>query len=137
MRACSGSHSWRSWWRGPRSRWPAYRRSTTRPPAESASGPLVALAVVGLALYAYAAVRYLRLALERPSPLTIGVLTAFALLAEAMIAVAFARNWHASWWEWHLLMLAAFALVAYGAQRAGHGERFSALYLEDHRRREA
>jgi class 3 adenylate cyclase len=100
-------------------------------PAESASGPLVALAVVGLALYAYAALRYLRLALERPSPLTIGVLTAFVLLAEAMVAVAFARNWHASWWEWHLLMLAAFAVVAYGAQRAGHGERFSALYLED------
>ena len=100
-------------------------------PAESASGPLVALAVVGLALYAYAALRYLRLALERPSPLTIGVLTAFFLLAEAMVAVAFARNWHATWWEWHLLMLAAFAVVAYGAQRAGHGERFSALYLED------
>jgi class 3 adenylate cyclase len=100
-------------------------------PAESGSGALVAVAVVGLALYGYAAVRYARLFLDRPSPLTIGVLTAFVLLAEAMVAVAFARNWHATWWEWHLLMLAAFVLVAYGAQRAGHGERFSALYLED------
>ena len=91
----------------------------------------MAVAAAGVALYLYAAARYVSLVLERPSPLTIGVLTANVLLAEAMVAVAFARNWHATWWEWHLLMLAAFALVAYGARRAGHGERFSALYLED------
>ena len=36
-----------------------------------------------------------------------------------MIAVAVARNWHASWWEWHVLMLTAFALVAVAAPRVG------------------
>ena len=47
-----------------------------------------------------------------------------------MVAVAFARNWHASWWEWHVLMLAAFALDRAGGARPGPGERFSDLYLE-------
>ena len=56
---------------------------------------------------------------------------AFALLAEAMIAVAFGRNWHATWWEWHLLMLAAFGLVAWSAHRQWHEERFSDLYLDE------
>ena len=53
-----------------------------------------------------------------------------SLLAEAMLAIAFARNWHASWWEWHLLMLAAFALVAWSARREWRDERFADLYLE-------
>jgi adenylate cyclase len=57
--------------------------------------------------------------------------TAFVLLAEAMVAVAFARNWHASWWEWHALMLAAFALIALAARAQGPGERFSDLYLDE------
>ena len=32
-----------------------------------------------------------------------------------MIAVSLARNWRASWWEWHLLMAGAFAFVAYSS----------------------
>ncbi len=48
-----------------------------------------------------------------------------------MVAVAVGRNWHASWWEWHALMLAAFALVAWSVHRQWHEERFSDLYLED------
>jgi adenylate cyclase len=55
------------------------------------------------------------------------------LLAEAMIAIAFARNWHATWWEWHLLMLVAFGIVAYAARRQWREERFSDLYLEETR----
>ena len=51
------------------------------------------------------------------------------------MAVAFARNWHASWWEWHVLMLAAFALIALAApRRRARAERFSDLYLEARRR---
>jgi class 3 adenylate cyclase len=48
-----------------------------------------------------------------------------------MVAVAFARNWHASWWEWHVLMLTAFALIAISAQRQAPQERFSDLYLDE------
>src|SRR3954454_6824475 len=98
---------------------------------ERASGPLVVLAVLGLVLYGAAVVRYLRLLLERPAGMLAWMAVAFALLAEAMVAVAFGRNWHATWWEWHLLMLAAFGLVAWSAQRQWHEERFSDLYLDD------
>ena len=55
---------------------------------------------------------------------------AFALLAEAMVAIVVAPNWHLSWWEWHVLMLLAFALVAWGAQQQWHEERFAELYLD-------
>ena len=98
---------------------------------ERASGPLVGLAVAGLALYGLAAVRYLALYRRRRSGMLLGMVAAFALLAEAMVAVAFGRNWHASWWEWHGLMLAAFALVAWSVHRQWHEERFSNLYLDD------
>jgi len=53
------------------------------------------------------------------------------LLAEAMVGVAFARNWALSWWEWHVLLLIAFGLVAAGARVQWHEERFADLYLDD------
>jgi class 3 adenylate cyclase len=100
-------------------------------PAEKASGPLVALAVVGVGLYGFAAWQYLRLYRERHAAMLLGISSAFVLLAEAMIAVAFARNWHATWWEWHLLMLAAFLLVARSARvEWREEERFSPLYTD-------
>jgi adenylate cyclase len=101
-------------------------------PPERASGPLVVPAVTGFLLYAIAVVRYLRL--PRPAgsaKLLVAMAAAFTLLAEASISVAVGRNWHASWWEWHLLMLAAFALVAFSAHRQWHEERFADLYLEE------
>ncbi len=98
---------------------------------ERASGALLALAIPGVALYVIALVRYFGLWRRRRSRMLLGMGAAFALLAEAMLAVSVARNWHASWWEWHLLMLAAFALVAWSAHREWHEERFGDLYLED------
>jgi class 3 adenylate cyclase len=47
------------------------------------------------------------------------------------VAIAFARSWHLSWWEWHILMLAAFGLVAVGARISWREERFTDLYLPD------
>ena len=44
--------------------------------------------------------------------------------------IAWARNWQISWWEWHVLMLAAFGLIAAIARSEWHEERFSALYLD-------
>jgi adenylate cyclase len=101
---------------------------TTAP--ERASGALVVPAVAGIVLYGVAVARYLGLYRERRAPMLLGMAAAFALLAEAMVAVAFGRNWHATWWEWHVLMLVAFALVARSAQRQWHEERFSDLYLD-------
>ncbi|MDF2743718.1 MAG: Adenylate cyclase family 3 (some protein containing domain)-like protein [Actinomycetia bacterium] len=105
-------------------------------PEEASRGPLTAMAVAGVALYALASARYFRLHRRRPSVILIAVLTAFALLAEAMIAVALARNWHASWWEWHLLMAFAFAFVYYSAhvQYAREGSwssLFHGIYLQE------
>jgi adenylate cyclase len=98
---------------------------------ERASGVLTAIAVPAVLLYAISAVRYLQLWWQQPSLMLLSMMAAFVLLAEAMIAVVFARNWHLSWWEWHLLLLAAFGLVAAGAQAQWHEERFSDLYLQD------
>jgi adenylate cyclase len=100
-------------------------------PPESGSTPLTVLAIVGLALYAMASVRYGALYVRLRAPILLAVVTAFVLLAEAMVAVAFARNWHASWWEWHVLMLTAFGLIALSAQRQAPQERFSDLYLDE------
>jgi class 3 adenylate cyclase len=97
---------------------------------ERASGPLVALAVISIALYAWTAAAYLRLWQRRRGTMPLAVAAAVVLLAEAMVALIFAPNWHLSWWEWHVLMLVAFGLVAWGAQQEWHEERFAGLYLD-------
>jgi adenylate cyclase len=110
------------------------------PPLQSGTTPvevatpfrLVALASV--ALYAFAAWHFLRLLLIRRRPLLLATVIAFVLLAEAMVTVVFSRDWHVSWWEWHVLMALAFASVAIGARIEYRRERsltgaFGGLYL--------
>ena len=99
-------------------------------PAERASGALVLPAVVAVGLYAFAGWRYLRMALAGGSAILLSVAGACVLLAEAMLAVAYARSWRLTWWEWHLLMLAAFGAIAWSARREERQERFSDLYLD-------
>jgi class 3 adenylate cyclase len=98
---------------------------------EVADGILSALAVPAVVLYAIAAGRYLRNWRERPSLMLLSMIAAFVLLAEAMVALVFARNWALSWWEWHVLMLTAFGLVVAGVRIQWYEERFADLYLED------
>jgi adenylate cyclase len=97
---------------------------------EKASGAMVVISLVSIGLYGWAAGRYLVLWRERGGGMPVAVAAADVLLGEAMIALLFAPNWRLSWWEWHVLMLAAFVLVAWGAQRQWHEERFSGLYLD-------
>jgi adenylate cyclase len=99
--------------------------------AEELNGWQITLAAVGVVLYATAAVGYFRLFRRRRAPFLFGVALAFALLAEAMLVIAWARNWHASWWEWHVLMLIAFVAIAVAARGEWHEERFSPLYLDE------
>jgi len=87
------------------------------------------LTVPAIALYAFAAARYLQLWRSQRTPMLLAMASACVLLAEAMLAIAFARNWHLSWWEWHVLLLAAFTLVALGARSSWREERFADLYL--------
>jgi adenylate cyclase len=98
---------------------------------ERASGTLAIPAFVAAALYLVAAARYARLGEGAPPALALAVAIAFVLLGEAMLQTAFSRNWHTSWWEWHVLMLASFGLVALVARREWREERFSALYMEE------
>ena len=97
---------------------------------EELNGWQTGLGVVGVLLYAAGSAGYARLYRRRGSRFLFAVTSGFALLAAAMIVIAFAENWRISWWEWHLLMLAAFMLIAAAARSEWHEERFSALYLE-------
>ena len=102
----------------------------TTPPARGAP-LLVGLGVVGAALYLAAAAGFAALWWRRRGALAALAAVAMLLLAETMIAIAASRSWHASWWEWHVLILVAFGLVAAGAHREWHEERFGDLYLDD------
>lgn len=104
-------------------------------PPSDATGPLVGFAIAGGALYAFAAWRYVELYRRRPAFLLVAIVVAWILLTEALVAVAFARNWHATWWEWHVLMSAAFLLVAAAVRReyrrgGSIAQALGGLYLE-------
>jgi adenylate cyclase len=99
--------------------------------AEQLDGWQLVLAAVGVALYGLAALGFVRLYRRRPARFVFVFTLAFALLAEAMIVIIWARNWQLSWWEWHILMVGAFLLIAQTARTEWHEERFSPLYLDE------
>ena len=96
--------------------------------------PMRFASIVAVALYAFAALHFLRLYWYRKRPLLLAIVVAVILLAEAMITVAFSRDWHLSWWEWHVLMALGFGAVALGARVEYRREgsltgAFGGLYL--------
>jgi len=108
------------------------------PESEAATGAVVAaMAIVGTILYAVSAARYWRLFRHGPTLLSTAVIACFVLLAEAMIGVAVTgeRKWHASWWEWHGLIILAYLLIGFAARREWRDERFRRLYLPSTRER--
>jgi adenylate cyclase len=98
---------------------------------------LAAMAGIGTVVYAVAAARYWNVYRGRIGLLQASVIACFVLLAEAMIGVALTgeRAWHASWWEWHALIVTAYAVVSFAANRQWHDERFRGLYLPTTRER--
>jgi adenylate cyclase len=116
--------------------WAAYSLASLPPldralsPTEAHS-PVYTLAGLGVPLYGYAAVRYLLLYRRRPAAMPLAVATAFILLAEAMAAIVLGRNWHASWWEWHVLMASAFGIVALAARNEYRRRRSTAAVFKD------
>ena len=116
--------------------WAVWSLSSLRPldepePPEAGSPLMVALAIPAIALFAVAAWRYVALARRRRSALLVAIAASWILLAEAMLAVTVARNWRASWWEWHVLMLTAFGVIAVAVRQLPEMERFSELYLDE------
>jgi class 3 adenylate cyclase len=95
------------------------------------------MAAGGTVVYAISAARYYVVFRHEPSLLPVSVIACFVLLAEAMIGVATTgeRAWHASWWEWHGLIVLAFLIVAFAARREWRDERFRRLYLPGTRER--
>ncbi|MFF5210230.1 adenylate/guanylate cyclase domain-containing protein [Streptosporangium sp. NPDC000396] len=84
-----------------------------RPPEHGAG--LGGFELAGVVLYGLAAAMMFQLHRRRPAAMLISLITAYALLAEAMIAAMSRHNWHLSWWLWHLLLTMAFVFVAYSA----------------------
>jgi adenylate cyclase len=110
----------------------------SQPTSEGGSDSLLAgLAGVGAVLYGLAALRYWFVFRDRLDLLPATVIACFVLLGEAMIGVAITgeRDWHASWWEWHGLIVVAYLVVGYAARREWRDERFRHLYLATTRER--
>jgi adenylate cyclase len=99
--------------------------------SEQLNGWQTALGALGVILYAVGALGYFRLYRQRRARFVFAMAFSFALLAEAMVVIAFAQAWQISWWEWHTLMLAAFLLIATVARQEWGEERFSAIYLDE------
>ena len=108
------------------------------PSSEAAAGSFLSIvAVLGTIVYAVSAARYWRLFRGGHKLLPAAVIACFLLLAEAMIGVATTgeREWHASWWEWHGLIVIAFLIIGFAARREWREERFRDLYLSTTRAR--
>lgn len=85
------------------------------PLPERVEGPIRWMAFGAIVLFTVAALLFFRSHRRRPAVMLLALITASALLAEAMVTIVYARNWQLSWWLWHLLMAAAFGFVAYSA----------------------
>jgi class 3 adenylate cyclase len=109
------------------------------PNSEAARGSLLAiLAIVGTIVFAVSAGRYWLILRGSLSLLPLAVIGCFVLLSEALIGVAVTgeRKWHASWWEWHGLIVAGYLLIGFAAYRGWRDERFRQLYLPTTRQRQ-
>ena len=105
------------------------------PPSTEGGGVLNVLSLVAVALFGITAIRLLIYFRYRRETILLAMAAALILLAEALIAIIVSRNWHISWWEWHLLLLAAFLTIALAARheyrrRGSLTGALGGLYLE-------
>lgn len=105
------------------------------PPPREGAALLDVLSVMAIGLYVFASWRLFQLYRQRGGAVILSLAIAQVLFAEALVAVLVSRNWHLSWWEWHLLLLAGFATIGLAAQkeyqrRGSLTGTFGGLYLE-------
>jgi class 3 adenylate cyclase len=104
---------------------------------EGGDGFLRILAVVGAAVYFASAIRYTVAFRRRITLLPASVVACFVLVGEALVGSALVgeRTWHASWWEWHALIVTAYLIILFAARHQWRQERFRQLYLPATRER--
>ena len=105
--------------------------------SEGAGTLLKTLAALGAAAYVLAALRYSAVFRRSITLLPASIIACFILLAEALFGSALVgeRTWHASWWEWHGLIVIAYLLIFFAARQQWRDERFRHLYLATTRER--
>jgi class 3 adenylate cyclase len=106
--------------------------------SDEAGGTILRIAAaVGALVYLVAAARYLTVYRRTLTLLPASVVACCALLAEALTGSAMVgeRTWHASWWEWHALIVTAYLVILYAARQQWQEERFHELYLPSTRER--
>jgi class 3 adenylate cyclase len=93
--------------------------------------------VTGAVVYAGSAIRYLVAFRGRMALLPASVVACFVLVSEALVGSALVgeRTWHASWWEWHALIVTAYLIIFFAARAQWREERFRQLYLPATRER--
>jgi class 3 adenylate cyclase len=106
------------------------------PPLGATSGEgggefLRILAAAGAVIYGVSAIRYLLAFRGKLTLLPASVIACFVLVGEALVGSALVgeRTWHASWWEWHALIVAAYVIILFAARNEWRDERFQPLYL--------
>jgi class 3 adenylate cyclase len=95
------------------------------------------LAALGALVYGVSAIRYLVVYRRKMTLLPASIIALLTLLGEALFGSALVgeRTWHASWWEWHTLIVSAFLVVLFAARNQWRQERFHQLYLPSTRER--
>jgi class 3 adenylate cyclase len=95
------------------------------------------LAALGAVVYGTSAIRYLVAFRGGMTLLPASVVACFVLVGEALVGSALVgeRTWHASWWEWHALIVTAYLIILLAARNQWREERFRELYLPTTRER--
>jgi class 3 adenylate cyclase len=98
--------------------------------------PATIAMLLGAGLYAYAATRYLGRFRSQPTIVMASLLGGCVLLAVTTLNVGLGDTWHISWWQWHVLLMVAFGLMAYSVLRQYQSEGsarpiFDSLYMEE------
>lgn len=94
------------------------------------------LSLITLVLLVVVIVHYMQIYRLSRSPLVGGILFSAIFLVQSQISMTVAPAWHASWWEYHLLMVVALGSAVFGLVRE-HGQSgslngvFSGLLLRD------
>jgi adenylate cyclase len=105
--------------------------------AEGGGTFLRILAAIGAVVYGVSAMRYVVAFRGKMTLLPASVVACFVLVAEALVGSALVgeRTWHASWWEWHALIVTAYLIILFAARNQWRQERFRQLYLPTTRER--